>query len=100
MTRYLHSLSAFLFYLLGLSAFVSYVLLHNSIADPWPGFILLVVKMPLVLTGLIYGGISVYRSLTIGEDGGSTALASLITVPVIVLLLLTLFLNFRDVILL
>lgn len=80
MTRYLHSLSAVLFYLLGLSFFAAYTLSFNNIiaapAKQWMHSM----DLPLLLVGLLYGGTSVYLSLT-AERKGSSGLAWTIGLP-------------------
>lgn len=96
MTRYLHSLTAFLFYALGLSGFGAFVLLRNSIADPWPGWWLEVVKLPIVITGLLYGGTSIYRSLTLDGAHPSRTLGVVIVLPVLALIALSIAINFSD----
>lgn len=98
MTRTLHSLTAFLFYVLGAGSFAAFVLLRNGLYDAWPAWWLTVVKMPLLLTGLIYGGTSIYLSLMAAEDRPSRGLGAVIVVPILLLFLLSLFLNFRHAI--
>lgn len=83
MTRYLHSLSAFLFYLLGLSFFAAYLLsVNNIIAAPAKQW-LHSMDLPLLLVALLYGGTSVYLSLT-AERKGSTGLALSLLIPLMI----------------
>lgn len=64
MTRYLHSLSATLFYLLGTGFFLAYVLSFNNIAAPSLIPAMHSAVLPLLCVALLYGGTSVYLSLT------------------------------------
>ncbi|OGJ56871.1 hypothetical protein A3H22_02640 [Candidatus Peribacteria bacterium RIFCSPLOWO2_12_FULL_55_15] len=61
--RFLHRLSAILFSIFGLTFALAYVLFRNEIAGVWPLWWLQVADLPLLLTGLIYGSISIERSL-------------------------------------
>ena len=63
MALFLRNFSAWLFYSLGISFFVAYVLLQNEIGIPWPKFWLSVADLPLLLSGLLYGGASLYLSV-------------------------------------
>lgn len=59
----LHRLSAILFSLLGLTFALAYVLFRNEIAGAWPLWWIQVADLPLLLTGLTYGSMSIERSL-------------------------------------
>ncbi len=59
----LHRLSAILFSVLGLTFACTYILFRNEIAGAWPLWWLQVADLPLLLTGLTYGSISIERSL-------------------------------------
>lgn len=61
--RFLRPLSAILFSLLGLTFALAYVLFRNEIAGPWPLWWLQVADLPLLLSGLTYGSISIEQSL-------------------------------------
>jgi hypothetical protein len=93
MFKTLHSLSAVLFYLLGLSFFGAYILLRNKIGGAWPGWWLQVADLPILIAGATYGGMSMYRSLA-SEHRPSRALAVTIALPLIALLLFLALLNF------
>lgn len=93
MLRYLHSLSAILFYILGSGFFVAYVLLHNGILASLMHTWLKIGTLPLLLVSLLYGGISVYRSIR-NEASSSTVLVFGITVPLALFFLFLLLLNF------
>jgi hypothetical protein len=82
--RYLHSLSAVLFYLLGSSFFVAFLLLRRDIGGTGPLLWLQVGDLPLLLSGILYGGISVIRSFQ-GETPVSILLLIAIALPLLVL---------------
>jgi len=92
--KYLHTLSAALFYILGASFFLAYILLHNSILTGMSGSWLQAGDLPLLLSGLLYGGLSVYRSIQ-EDDSSSHTLMLAIGIPVAVMFVLFLVLNFR-----
>ncbi|MBI3618576.1 hypothetical protein HY213_00905 [Candidatus Peregrinibacteria bacterium] len=94
MLKFLHQLSAVFFYLLGGSFFVAYLFLRNNIGDTWPAWWLQVADLPLALSALMYGGLSLYQSLTI--KGHSRALGWTIGVITGVFFLFLVFLNFSN----
>ena len=96
MARYLHRLSAVLFYALGSSCFLAYVLLRNGIGGALPGQWLLHVDLPLVAVGLLYGGISVAFSLS-DDPTPSRRLCIAVAAPLAALFLAFLVLNFWNV---
>lgn len=91
-SRYLHTLSAALFYLVGSSCFVAYVLLRNGMGGEAPGLWLNVIDLPLLALGLLYGGLSIYRSLSDGHP--SRTLAWGVGIPFTVLFVLAALANF------
>ena len=98
MVRFLHRLSGFTFYFLGLSFFGAYIILRNDIGQvAWPATWLQVADLPLALTSMIYGGTSLYLSLK-NPERPSSILAILITIPLIALFGFLVFLNFYTVI--
>lgn len=92
--RYLHTLSAVLFYVLGSSFFLAYVFLRNGIMADASSTWLTAGDMPLLLAGLLYGGLSIEKSIR-NDAGASTPIMLGIGIPALVLLVLTLVLNFR-----
>ena len=66
MLHYLHTLSAVLFYLLGASFFGAYILAHNNLYGTWPLQWLSIGILPLLLSGILFGSISLYQSLQTG----------------------------------
>jgi hypothetical protein len=93
MLRYLHTLSAICFYALGSSFFISYVLFANNIASSAMQTWLQIGTLPLTLCGLLYGGISVYRSIK--DESSSTILLIGIALPLAIFFIFLLLLNFR-----
>lgn len=92
MVTYLKHLSGFLFYLLGGSFFVAYLLYHNQIT-PIGGWWLKVADLPLAFVGVIYGGTSLYLSVK-PKDKESPALFYTISVPLVAIFSLLIVLNF------
>jgi hypothetical protein len=90
-SRYLHTLSAALFYLVAGSFFLAYVLLRNDIGGGMPEMWLRIGDLPLLALGLLYGGLSIYRSLT---DKPSRTLGIAIGLPLTLLFLLGCVANF------
>jgi hypothetical protein len=93
MSRYLHTLSAVLFYVLGGSFFLAIVLQYNGIAGNAPQVWMDIADLPLLLTGLLFGGASLYRSVR-GDDDPSHALIVGIAIPLTILFVLLLITNF------
>jgi len=89
----LHRLSAILFSVLGLTFALAYVLFRNEIAGSWPLWWLQVADLPLLLTGLTYGSISIERSLW-SPSSPSTVLPFIIFIPTGLLFLLFATMNF------
>ena len=96
MLRYLHTLSAALFYVLGTSFFLAYVLMRNNVAAEASLTWMHAGDMPLLLSGLLYGGLSVYRSIKSDASSSSKPLMLGILVPLAILFLLLLAVNFRG----
>lgn len=89
----LHRLSAILFSVLGLTFALAYVLFRNEIAGVWPLWWLQVADLPLLLTGLTYGSMSIERSLR-QPSAPSRLLSYIIFIPAGLLFLFFAFLNF------
>lgn len=92
----LHRLSAVLFFVLGLTFALAYILFRNGIAGAWPLWWLQVADLPLLLAGLVYGSISIERSLQ-RPSAPSRALPSVIFVPAFLLFMFFVFLNFWPI---
>ncbi len=96
MQQLLHRLSAFFFYVLGGSFFVAYLLLRNSVWPQASALWLQVADLPFALSAILYGGLSLYASLsTPGKP--SRLLAWGIAVPLGLLFVLLLVMNFWGV---
>ena len=96
MLRYLHTLSATLFYILGASLFLAYILAHNNIQASAALRFLQIIDMPTLLVGLLYGGLSMYRSLHDKSKGTSIILALALGFPLAALFLIVITLNFWN----
>lgn len=93
MLRLIHQLSAMCFYLLGVTFFVAVVLLRNSLGGAWPAFWMQTADLPLLLTAMVYGGLSLYESIRPAHKH-SPLIASLIAAPLAAFFLFLAFLNF------
>ena len=89
---YLHRLSAILFYLLGGSFFLAYLIQFNNLS-PIGSWWLYVADLPLALVGMLYGGLSLYLSVK-PRDKQSPVLFAVIGVPLIVIFSTLLVMNF------
>ncbi len=67
MLTYLHRLSAFLFYALGSSLFLAYILWRNELGGFLPLRWLTGGDLPMLMAALLYGGLSVYLSVDPGQ---------------------------------
>lgn len=94
MIKYVHTVSAIAFYVLGTSFFLAYLFLHNNLLTiasmQWLG----IADMPLLFTGMLYGGLSVYNSINDNNHEYSRTLALSVGVPLVVLFLILFVLNF------
>ncbi len=96
MILFFQKLSEWLFYALGISFFVAYLLYRNTVASPWPEIWLSILDLPLLLSGILYGGISLYLSIK-NPDKKSKILALSILIPLVALFTLFLVMNFWEV---
>lgn len=97
MLRYLSNLSAVLFYLIGSTFFLCYILVRNDLGGAWPQVWMQIGDLPLLLTGLLYGSLSVYQSIRGSEKNISRTLAMTIGLPAAIIFLLFLVLNFWPI---
>lgn len=93
MLRYLHTLSAVIFYILGASFFLAYVLAHNGIAERGALAWLSIGDMPLALAGILFGGTSIYKSVR-NDESVSRGLLLAIGLPLLILFIVLLVVNF------
>lgn len=70
MLKFLHTLSAILFTLLGLALFGIEVAWKQGLWMPWSQVLLTTIPLPLAAIGLLYGCLSIALS---ARDGGSRA---------------------------
>lgn len=91
----MHKLSGILFYVLGTSFFLAYLLFQNGLYAPWPEWWLSVGDLPLLLIGMLYGGSSLYLSVA-QPKVKSTALALCIIVPLAALFIAIATLNYWE----
>jgi hypothetical protein len=89
---YLKKLSGFLFYVLGGTFFLAYMLQYNEVT-PMGAWWLKVADLPLLLAGILYGGTSLYLSVK-PKDADSKSLFIIIGVPLIVIFSTLLMMNF------
>jgi len=91
--RFLHTLSAILFYILGAGFFLLIVLDYNGIGEGVARVWMDIADLPLLLSGLLFGGVSLYRSVR--SDGDTShALIVGIALPLGILFILLLLTNF------
>lgn len=93
MLSFLHSLSAVLFYILGSTFFAAYALLQNNLSGALPLWWLSSADLPLMLCALLYGGLSLYRSLHANQSA-SYPLIFTIAIPLTAIAILMIILNF------
>jgi len=96
MSRFLHSFSAFFFYLLGASFFAAYLLVRNELGAPWAAWWLKVADLPLIAVAILYGGTSFYRSVK-RREGMSLPLFIFVGFPLLALFLFLCALNFWGI---
>ncbi len=92
MTTILHRVSGVCFYALGLTFFLAYIGVRNNILPMVSAVWMQVADLPFVLSAIMYGGLSFYRSLTTEE--GSLPLALGIGIPLALFFLFICVLNF------
>ncbi len=95
MATYLKKLSGFLFYVLGGTFFVAYMLMVNEVT-PLGEWWLKVADLPLALVGILYGGTSLYLSVK-PRSGESRTLFFTICVPLVIIFSTLLVMNFWPV---
>ncbi|MCF7844332.1 MAG: hypothetical protein K9M03_00700 [Kiritimatiellales bacterium] len=96
MTHYLHKVTGILFFLLGISLFVAYLLMHNGIYASQTAWWIQRADLSFALTTLIYGGTGLYLSIH-PKDKPSRALALTIGIPVAAFFVFLFILNFWEV---
>lgn len=97
MISFLHKFSAILFYIFGIIFFIAYLLFRNTIFSPWPEIVLSICDLPLILSGMLYGGSSLYLSIK-NPKQKSKALLLGVTIPLIIIFLMLIIMNFWKII--
>lgn len=92
MVLYLKHLSGVLFYLLGGSFFVAYMLQYNEVTTS-AGWWMQIADLPLILVGLLYGGTSLYLSVK-PRNGDSKVLFVVIGIPLALIFATLITMNF------
>tara|TARA_B100000315_G_C14182462_1_gene409556 strand:+ start:106 stop:432 length:327 start_codon:yes stop_codon:yes gene_type:complete len=95
MTEHLHKISAVLFYVGGCSFFGAYLLMTNQLYTPWSQWWLSIADLPLILCGLLYGGSSLYLSVTV-PNKSSPVLRLFIVIPLAALFTFLIVLNYWE----
>ncbi len=93
MSSYLSKISGVAFYLLGSSFLIAWILLQNKIWMRESAVFLQTGDLPLVLSALLYGGLSLYGSLR-HPGRPSKTLPWMIGVPLMLLFGLAMMMNF------
>ncbi|MBI3331633.1 hypothetical protein HYZ99_01595 [Candidatus Peregrinibacteria bacterium] len=91
MSKFLHQLAAVLFYLVGASFFAAYIFLRNDIGPQWAAWWMQVADIPFIAVSIVYGGLSLYLSVS---GSGSKLLPWLIGVPLAVVFVVLVIFNF------
>ncbi len=93
MSAALKQASGFLFYLLGAALIVGLVLLKRDISPALTTALLNSIDLPLLLAGMVYGGSSLYISITANRQQSMTV-ALIITLPLALLFIAFAYANF------
>ncbi len=96
MVKYLHKLTAFFFFILGITFFTAYFLLKNGMMMTPSAWWMQRADLPFALVTIMYGGLSLFRSLNPNEKPAK-ALALAIAIPLIAFFLFLVVLNFWEV---
>ena len=96
MSQTLHRLAATLFYLLGTSFFVAYLLLVNQMSVRASAWWLQRADLPLAFVAVLYGGTSFYRSLK-RTEGKSPILGTIVFIVLAAFFVVLVALNFWPV---
>ena len=85
--------AAFWFFVLGIVIIIGVLLLKRGmVTDQWAA-VLHVLDLPLLLSGMLYGGTSLYGSM-VPKDKSSLVLGVLIALPLLLLFCFFAYLNF------
>lgn len=93
---FLHRLSGFFFYVLGVTYFLAYILLHNRVWPVEAALWMQVADLPFAFAAIFYAGLSFYLSVR-GETSSGKVLGWVVAVPLAVLFFFLVALNFSQV---
>lgn len=93
MLPYLHRLTAILFYLVGTTFFLAYLLYYNEIGGNTGYWWLTIADLPLAMVAMLYGGSSLYLSVK-PKNKDPLALKLVIFVPLMLIFAALVILNF------
>lgn len=93
MPAFIHRISAALFYILGATFFIAVWMLRNAVNPVSSEWWLRIADLPLLLLGMLYGGLSVFQSLRT-RDHPSHPMIFFIGLPLLALFLFFVILNF------
>ncbi len=91
--KYVHTVSAIAFYVLGSTFFLAYIALHNNILAGMSTWWMNVADMPMLFVGMLYGGLSVYTSIHDGNEHSRGLILS-IGLPLVIVFIALFILNF------
>lgn len=97
MLPYLHRLTAILFYLVGGTFFLAYMLLYNGIGGTMGYWWMTIADLPLALVAILYGGSSLYLSVK-PKNSESVPLKLVIFLPLLLIFVTLIGLNFWPLI--
>jgi len=97
MLSFLHHLSGFFFYSIGLSFFLTYVLFRNNVGGTFPEWWLQIGDLPMLLVAILYGGLSLTFSFRTSKSVPRSFLF-VIMLPLLSLFVLFTILNFWGVV--
>jgi hypothetical protein len=94
-TKYLHRITGILFFILGISLFVAYLLMHNGIYPVQSAWWIQRADLSFALTTILYGGTGLYLSIH-PKDKPSRTLAFTIGILLAAFFVFLFVLNFWE----
>lgn len=94
MVHYLQKLTGILFYTLGTTFFLAYIVMFQDLS-PYGQWWLNVADLPLILVGLLYGGTSLYLSVK-PKNSESKSLFITIGIPLCAIFATLMVMNFWE----
>ncbi|HRH93352.1 MAG TPA: hypothetical protein PKV72_02355 [Candidatus Peribacteria bacterium] len=93
MVNVLRRVAAFWFFLLGFLAIAGVLLMKRELLSPPLVAVVHVLDLPLLFSGIVFGGTSLYRSM-VPEGKSSPVLAILIAIPLLAVFCVFAYFNF------